>query len=73
MQPARQGRFDKIGYGQRHVYGFPEYEHERWGGPKSNMGGRPGVERIDQSGWYKEGEMQRRTNGGPNDGEFTPN
>jgi hypothetical protein len=54
MHPAWQGQFDKIGYGQRPVYGFPEYEHERWGGPESNMGGHPGVERIDQSGWYRE-------------------
>jgi hypothetical protein len=53
MQPGQQCRFDKIGYGQRPVYGFPEYERERWGGLESNMGGRPSAERIDQSGWYK--------------------
>jgi hypothetical protein len=58
----------KIGYGQRPVYDFPEYEHERWGAPESNMGGCPGVERIDQSGWYRERKIQRQTNGGPNDG-----
>jgi hypothetical protein len=53
MQPGRQGRFDKIGYGQRLVYGFLEYERERWGGPESNMGGCPGAQRIDQSGGTK--------------------
>ncbi|CAK9237436.1 unnamed protein product [Sphagnum troendelagicum] len=64
---SRQGRFDKTGYGQRPVYDFPEYERERWGGPESDMGGRPGAERIDQSGWYREQEMQRQSNGGPDD------